>query len=65
MPLSTLIMSTMLTSDVLADSKKDRTIRILDKHIKEGAEHGEKPKETKDNINGAFLSQKFKTTEYE
>jgi hypothetical protein len=65
MPLSTLIMSTMLTSDVLADSKKDRAIRILDKHIKEGGKHGEKSKEIKDKINGVYLSQKFKATAYE
>jgi hypothetical protein len=55
----------MLTSDVLADSKKDRAIRILDKHIKEGGKHGEKSKEIKDKINGVYLSQKFKATAYE
>lgn len=48
----------MLTSDVLADSKMDRAIRILDKHIKKGGKHGEKSEEIKDKINGAFLSQK-------
>jgi hypothetical protein len=48
----TMIMSTVVTSDVLADSKKDRVNKVLDKHIKVGGKYGEKAQEIKDRLNG-------------
>ena len=47
-----MIMSTVVTSDVLADSKRDRANKVLDKHISAGGEHGEKAREIKNKLNG-------------
>jgi hypothetical protein len=42
-----MIMSAIVTSDVFADTKRERTIKVLDKHISAGGEHGEKAEEIK------------------
>jgi peptidoglycan hydrolase CwlO-like protein len=47
-----MIMSTVVTSDVLADSKRERANKNLDKYIEEGGEHGEKAQEIKNSLNG-------------
>jgi len=47
-----MIMSTVVTSDVLADSKRDRANKVLDKHIEAGGEHGDKAREIKNRLNG-------------
>lgn len=47
-----MIMSTVLTSEVLADSKSERANKNLDRHIEEGGEHGDKVQEIKNNRNG-------------
>ena len=47
-----MIMSTVVTSDVLADSKRDRANKVLDGHIEAGGEHGDKAQEIKNRLNG-------------
>ena len=48
----TMLMSTVVTSDVLAYSKKDRANEVLDKYIDKGGEHGDKAREIKSKLNG-------------
>lgn len=47
-----MIMSTVVTSDVLADSKKDRANKVLDEHISAGGDHDDKAREIKNKLNG-------------
>ena len=47
-----MIMSTIVTSDVLGDSKKNRANKVLDKHIFAGGKHGDKACEKKNKLNG-------------
>ena len=47
-----MIMSTVVTSGVLADSTRDRTNKVLDKHIEAGGDHGDKAREIKNKLNG-------------
>ena len=42
-----MIISTVVTSDVLADSKRQRANKVLNKHIDAGGEHGRKVEEIK------------------
>jgi peptidoglycan hydrolase CwlO-like protein len=52
-----MIISTVVTSDVLADSSKDRRNKVLDKHVDAGGKHGEKAQEIKDRSSGGSSSQ--------
>jgi peptidoglycan hydrolase CwlO-like protein len=47
-----MLISTVVTSDVLADSKKDRANEVLDKYIEIGGEHGDKARENKSKLIG-------------
>ena len=47
-----MIMSTIVTSDVLADTKRDRANNVFWKHIDKGGEHGEKAHEIKNKLIG-------------
>lgn len=47
-----MIISTVVTSDVLADGAKDRKNKVLDKHVDAGGKHGEKAQEIKDRSDG-------------
>ena len=47
-----MIISTVVTFDVLADSAKDRKNKVLDKHVDAGGKHGEKAQEIKDRSSG-------------
>jgi uncharacterized membrane protein len=47
-----MILSAVVTSDVLADSKKDRANRVLDEHISARGDHGDKGREIKNKLNG-------------
>jgi hypothetical protein len=42
-----MIMSTVVTSDVLADSKREWVNKNVDRHIEEGRVHGDKAQEIK------------------
>jgi hypothetical protein len=46
-----MIMPTVVMSEVLADSKCDRIIKNLDRHIEAGEEHGKKTQEIKNKLN--------------
>ncbi|MGA7370774.1 MAG: hypothetical protein WBX01_16760 [Nitrososphaeraceae archaeon] len=52
-----MIIATVVTSDVLADSRKDLANKVFDKHIEKGGEHGEKAQKIKDKLNGDRPSQ--------
>ncbi len=47
-----MIMSTVVTSDVSADSKRDRANKVLNNHISAGGDHGDKAREIKNKLNG-------------
>jgi hypothetical protein len=47
-----MIVSTVVTSDSFADTKRDRANKVLDKHIEAGGEHGDKAGEIKKKLNG-------------
>lgn len=47
-----MIMSAVVTSDVLADSTRDRANKVLDEHIDAGGDHGDKAREIKNKLNG-------------
>jgi peptidoglycan hydrolase CwlO-like protein len=46
-----MIILTIVTSDVVADNKRDRANKVLDEHIKEDGKHGEKAQEIKNKLN--------------
>ncbi len=46
-----MIMSTIVTSDVFADTKRDRANKNLERHIESGGENGKKAQEIKDKLN--------------
>jgi hypothetical protein len=47
-----MMISKVVTSNVLADNAKDRRNNVLDKHIDTDGKHGEKAQEIKDRYNG-------------
>jgi hypothetical protein len=47
-----MIMSAVVTSDVLAGSTRDRANKVLDEHIDAGGDHGDKAREIKNKLNG-------------